>query len=124
MATGRQPFSGNTSAVVFDAILNRTPASPTRLNSHIPPELAKIIETAIEKNRRARYQLAAKLREDLKRLKHDSGSGRIAAAKGAEKSLSLLYFEDFGYDNADQDFSYGINVHVIRVLSRISRLGE
>jgi serine/threonine protein kinase/Tfp pilus assembly protein PilF len=122
MATGRQPFSGNTSAVVFDAILNRTPASATRLNSHIPPELTKIIETAIEKNRRARYQLAAKLGEDLKRLKHDSGSGRLAAAKGAEKSLAVLYFENPGDVKEDQYFRDGITEDVITELSKIREL--
>src|SRR6202050_958784 len=77
MSTGRQPFSGNTSALVFEAILNRAPTPPARLNSHVPAELAEIIETAIEKNRRARYQTAAKLRDDLKRLKQDLDSRRL-----------------------------------------------
>jgi adenylate cyclase len=84
--------------------------------------LAKIIETAIEKNRRARYQLAAKLREDLKRLKHDSGSGRLAAAKGAEKSLAVLYFENSGDVKEDQYFRDGITEDVITELSKIREL--
>src|SRR5271155_4665505 len=92
MATGRQPFSGNTSALVFEAILNRTPTSVIRVNSHIPQELAQIIETTIEKNRKARYQTAAKLRDDLKRLKQGSDSDRFSAEKGSAKSLAVLYF--------------------------------
>jgi serine/threonine protein kinase len=59
MCTGRQAFSGNTSAIIFDAILNRTPSSAARLNSQISAELAQIIETAIQKSPRARYQMAA-----------------------------------------------------------------
>src|SRR5271169_4103605 len=88
MSTGRLPFSGNSTAVILEAILNRSPASPLRLNAQLSPELAKIIEKALEKNPDARYQSAQQLHEDLKRLKHDSDTGRTAAAKGAEKSLA------------------------------------
>ncbi|MGB2887180.1 MAG: protein kinase [Candidatus Acidiferrales bacterium] len=122
MATGRQPFSGNTSALVFEAILNRTPTSPARLNSHIPSELARIIETAIEKNRKARYQTAAKLRDDLKRLKHDSESGRVSAEKGSEKSLAVLYFENPGGAKEDDYFRDGITEDIITELSKIKEL--
>jgi serine/threonine protein kinase/Flp pilus assembly protein TadD len=122
MATGRQPFAGNTSAVVFEAILNRAPASPLRLNSHLPPELAQIIETAIQKNRNARYQTAAKLREELKRLQHDSGSGRTAVEKGAEKSLAVLYFENPGGVKEDEYFRDGITEDIITELSKIKEL--
>ena len=122
MATGRQPFSGNTSAIVFDAILNRTPSSPARLNSHIPAELVQIIETAIEKNRRARYQMAANLRDDLKRLRHESDSGRVAAEKGAEKSLAALYFENTGGAKEDDYFRDGITEDIITELSKMKEL--
>ncbi len=122
MATGRQPFSGNTSAMVFEAILNRDPVSPLRLNSKLPPELGQIIETAIQKNRKARYQSAAKLREDLKRLKQDSGSGRPAAEKGAEKSLAVLYFENAAAEKEDEYFRDGITEDIITELSRIKEL--
>jgi serine/threonine protein kinase/Flp pilus assembly protein TadD len=122
MATGRQPFSGNTSAVVFDAILNRAPASPARLNSNIPPELTQIIETAIEKNRKSRYQGAAKLRDDLKKLQHDSGSSRATAEKGAEKSLAALYFENHGGAKEDEYFRDGIAEDIITELSKIKEL--
>ena len=122
MATGRQPFSGNTSAMVFEAILNRAPSSPVRLNSKIPPELAQVIETAMEKNRKARYQTAAKLRDEMKRLKHDSDSGRVTAEKGAEKSLAVLYFENPGGEKEDEYFRDGITEDIITELSRIKEL--
>jgi TolB-like protein/tRNA A-37 threonylcarbamoyl transferase component Bud32 len=82
MATGRQPFAGNTSAIIFDGILNRAPVSPVRINPELPPELERIINTALEKDRELRFQTAAELRADLKRLKRDSESGRVTAASG------------------------------------------
>jgi serine/threonine protein kinase len=83
MATGRQPFAGNTSAVIFDGILNRAPVSPVRINPELPPDLERIVNTALEKDRELRYQTAAELRADLKRLKRNSESGRVAAATGS-----------------------------------------
>jgi eukaryotic-like serine/threonine-protein kinase len=76
MATGQAAFTGNTSAVIFDAILNRTPAAPSSLNPNVPPKLEEIIGKSLEKDRELRYQTAAELRGDLKRLKRDSDSGR------------------------------------------------
>jgi Tol biopolymer transport system component/predicted Ser/Thr protein kinase len=69
MSTGRQPFSGNTSGVIFDGILNRAPTAPVQLNPQLPPKLSEIIDKALEKDLDLRYQSAADMRTDLKRVK-------------------------------------------------------
>jgi serine/threonine protein kinase/Tol biopolymer transport system component len=79
MATGRQAFTGETAAVVFDAILNRAPAPASQSNPGIPPKLDEIIVKALEKDRDLRYQTAAEMRGDLKRLRRDIDSGKSTA---------------------------------------------
>src|SRR6202051_2898585 len=81
MATGSIPFRGETSAVIFESILSRAPASPLRLNPDLPPELERIINRALEKDRELRYQHASEMRAELQRLKRDTDSGRSAVAK-------------------------------------------
>jgi len=82
MATGRQPFTGNTSAIIFDAILNKPPTSPVRFNPDLPAQLESVINKCLEKDRSLRYQTAADLRADLQRLKRDTQSSKIAAVSG------------------------------------------
>jgi len=80
MATGAPPFRGDTSAVIFEAILNRAPVAPVRLNPGLPPQLEAIINKALEKDRNLRYQHASDMRTDLRRLQRDTASGRSAPA--------------------------------------------
>ena len=93
MATGRMAFSGNSAAVIYEAILNRTPVPASQSNQGLPPKLDEIIGKALEKDRKLRYQSAADIRTDLQRLKRDSDSGRAAVptaevgVKSARKSI-------------------------------------
>ena len=132
MATGKQAFGGATSAVIFDSILHRAPTSALRLNPELPADLDRAINKALEKDRRLRYQTAADLFADLKRLKRDleSGKRRVASEPGerpqavsdAIDSIAVLPFENAGGDAETEYLSDGITETIINNLSQIRKL--
>ncbi len=129
MATGALPFQGETSAVVFDAILNRDPSPVDTLNPALPAGLGRIVEKALEKDRSLRYQSATDLKTDLMRLKRDTESGgrraaedsRSSQASGA-KSIAVLYFENLSGVKEDEYFRDGVTEDIITELSKIRGL--
>jgi non-specific serine/threonine protein kinase len=132
MACGVLPFVGETSAIIYEAILNREPAPVDRVNPALPPELGRILEKALEKDRNLRYQTATELKTDLMRLKRDLDSGarrtseagdsRSGARKQAEKSIAVLYFENLSGVKEDEYFRDGITEDIITELSKIRGL--
>jgi serine/threonine protein kinase/tetratricopeptide (TPR) repeat protein len=120
MATGRQPFAGATPAVIFDAILNRVPVDASRINTQIPPELGRLIERTLEKNRTTRYQSSAVLRSDLQKVKSDLQAGR--AGKSTEKSIAVLYFENLSGAKEDEYFRDGMTEDIITELAKVKTL--
>src|ERR1700728_2072769 len=134
MATGSLPFSGTTTAVIFDGILHSTPSSAKELNPRLPPAFETILNKALEKDPDLRGQTAAELRADLKRLKRDlessrqpaaektsAGSGPQAAAAG-QKSVAVLYFENQSGAKEDEYFRDGITEDIVTELSKIAQL--
>jgi len=135
MATGTVPFGGSTAAVIFNGILNTEAAPATSLNSRLPIAIENILGKALEKDKELRYQTAAELRADLKRLKRDletskrsaadkSDSGKVASARGpaAKKSVAVLYFENQGGGKEDEYFRDGMTEDIITELSKITQL--
>ncbi|HYL46399.1 MAG TPA: protein kinase [Candidatus Limnocylindrales bacterium] len=134
MATGSVPFSGATSALIFDGILHATPTSPKELNARLPLALDNILGKALEKDPDLRCQTAAELRADLKRLQRDIESSRRPAAEksvtgsGAhaiptkQKSVAVLYFENQSGAKEDEYFRDGITEDVVTELSKIAQL--
>ncbi len=94
MATGQLPFRGDSTATIFDAIMNRSPVAPVRLNPDLPPDLERIVNRALEKDRELRYQHASDMRSELKRLKRDTETGR--AGVGVASSTSVVVAQDTG----------------------------
>ena len=90
MATGNAPFTGTSTAIVHDGILNRTPTSPVRLNGEVPPRLEDLIMKALEKDRALRYQTAGELKTDLMRLKRDSDSHAASSQRISGRSSDSL----------------------------------
>lgn len=133
MATGVLPFPGETSAVVFEAILNRDPAPLTDLAEGMPAELGQILTKTLEKDRTMRCQTATELKTDLVRLRRDLESGRRRAAPAdagrhappvaAEAvSVAVLYFENLSGVKEDEYFRDGITEDIITELSKIRGL--
>jgi serine/threonine protein kinase/Flp pilus assembly protein TadD len=131
MATGAVAFEGNTSAVVLSEILNRSPRPAAQVNPEVPADLERIINKALEKDPELRYQTAAELKTDLKRLKRDRDSGSGPAVRKAgpaptaetkQKSVAVLYFENLSGAKDDEYFRDGMTEDTITELSKIGRL--
>jgi len=138
MATGRQAFSGSASAVILDAIMNREPMPPSRLNPALPAELERIVNKALEKDRELRHQTAADLRADLKRLKRDLDLGRVQAGKGSRtrdlsgrehkavagriRAIAVLPLANLSRDPEQEYFVDGMTEALITDLAQIGAL--
>lgn len=133
MAAGVLPFQGETSAMVFDAILNRDPIPVTQVNPALPAELDRILGQSLEKDRDLRYQSATDFKTALKRLKRDMDSGRHSGETSAihttrapqtvhEHSIAVLYFENLSGMKEDEYLRDGITEDITTELSKIRRL--
>jgi serine/threonine protein kinase len=132
MATGTLPFQGDTSAVIFDAILNRDPKPAAELNPSLPPDFVRILEKALEKDRNLRCQTAGELKTDLSRLKRDLEAGKrrskekgdsdSGGQKPTGKSLAVLFFENLSAAKEDEYLRDGITEDIITELSKIRGL--
>jgi serine/threonine protein kinase/Flp pilus assembly protein TadD len=134
MATGAVPFPGSTAALIFDGILHTEAPPATKSNPRLPPAVENILNKALEKDADLRYQTAAELRADLKRVKRDTDSGRRPPAEKSaagpveqtaatkQKSVAVLYFENQSGAKEDEYFRDGITEDVVTELSKIARL--
>lgn len=139
MATGALPFSGSTTAAIFDRILHVTPELPSKINSRLPGQLDQLVLKALEKDSDFRYQTASELRTDLRRLKRSlesSGQGQgarsssgghaaltsVAPKAAAGKSVAVLYFENQSGAKEDEYFRDGITEDIVTELLKIKQL--
>ena len=134
MATGELPFTGTTSAVIFDGILHGTPRPASEANPQLPLAFEKILDKLLEKDRDLRCQSAAELRADLKRLSRDLDSGKSAASRKSgsgptavaapvkQKSVAVLYFENQSGSKEDEYFRDGITEDIVTEISKIGQL--
>src|SRR5579863_378677 len=133
MTTGTLPFQGDTSAVIFDAILNREAQPAAELNPLLPPDFVRILDKTLEKDRSLRCQTATELKTDLSRLKRDVESGKRRAKEKSDsdpgvqkqhagKSVAVLYFENLSGAKEDEYLRDGITEDVITELSKIRGL--
>ena len=132
MATGSPAFQGESSGLVYEAILNRDPAPCGTIDPSLPPDFARILDKALEKDRTMRYQSATDLKTDLTRLKRDLDTGRHRAASSdsrsgasaapSQKSVAVLYFENLSGVKEDEYFRDGITEDIITELSKIRGL--
>ena len=132
MSGGVLPFRGDTSAMVFDAILNRDPVPIAEVNPEIPAEFGRILSKLLEKDRTLRCQSATEVKTDLNRLKRDLDSGskrsveltesKTGATKHSTKSVAVLYFENLSGVREDEYLRDGITEDIITELSKIRGL--
>jgi non-specific serine/threonine protein kinase len=129
MASGVLPFPGDTSALVFDAILNRDPVPLADVAPNTPADLGRLLEKALEKDRNLRYQTATEFKTDLVRLRRDLDSGRKRVAQDSGRqtltetaSVAVLYFENLSGVKEDEYFRDGITEDIITELSKIRGL--
>jgi serine/threonine protein kinase/Tfp pilus assembly protein PilF len=129
IATGQPPFRGESSAVIFNAILERAPVPPIRINPDIPPKLEEIINKCLEKDRNLRYQHASEIRADLQRIKRDTDSNKPYAAAqlptggpAEHQSIAVLPFTNMSSDPENEFFADGITEEIINALAQIPDL--